>query len=36
MIDKLGEECSKNIDGNEIIHNVTLNDHKKLCDFCRI
>ena len=29
LIDKLVEECSEDINGNEMIHNVVLNDHKK-------
>ena len=35
LIDKLVEECSKNIDGNEMI-SVTLNDYKNMCGFCAI
>ena len=29
LIDKLVEECSEDINGNEMIHNMVLNDHKK-------
>ena len=29
LVDKLVEECSENIDGNEMIYNETVNDHKK-------
>ena len=29
LIDKLVEECSENIDGNEMIYNDTLNDYGK-------
>ena len=34
LIDKLVEECSENIDENELIYNSTLiiNDHKNVCD----
>ena len=30
LISKLVEECSDNIDGNEIIYDATLNDRKKV------
>ena len=36
LIDKQVEECCKNIDGNNMIHNVTLNDHKQVCNSCKI
>ena len=36
LIDKLVEECSEDINGNEIMYNVTLNDHGKVCNFCTI
>ena len=42
IVDKLlEEECSKNIDGNEILHNETLNViplnvYKKVCNSCAI
>ena len=29
LIDKLVEECSENINGNEMIYNSTLNDYEK-------
>ena len=32
LIDKLVEECSENIDENEMIYNATLNDHRKVCN----
>ena len=32
LIDKLLEERSENIDGNEMIYNVTLNDYEKVCN----
>ena len=35
-VDKLVEECNENIDGNEMIYNGTLNDHKKVCGSCTI
>ena len=40
-VDKLLEECSKNIDGNEMLHNETLNltplnVYKKVCNPCTI
>ena len=28
-VDKLVEECSENIDGNEMIYNRTINDYEK-------
>ena len=34
LIDKLVEECSENIDGNEMIYNETLNEN--LCNSCTI
>ena len=36
IIDKLVEECSENIDGNEIIFNETLNDYEKVCNSCTV
>ena len=36
LVDKFVEECSENIDENEIIYNATLNDHIKLCHSCTI
>ena len=36
LIDKLLEERSENIDGNEMIYNVTLNDYEKVCNSCTI
>ena len=36
LIDKLVQECSENIDGNEMISNSTLNDYKNICNFCTI
>ena len=32
LVHKLVEECSENIDGNEMICNGNLNDHKKVCN----
>ena len=36
LVDKLVEEFSGNIDGNEMIYNETLNDCKKVCNSCTI
>ena len=36
LIDKLLEECSVNIDENETIDNKTLNDYKRVFNFCTI
>ena len=36
LIGKLVEECSEDANGNEMIHNVTLNDHRKVCNSCTI
>ena len=36
LIDKLVEECSENIDGNEMIYNATLNDYENVCGSCTI
>ena len=36
LVDKLVEECSKNIDGNKMIYSYTLNDYKKVCNSCTI
>ena len=36
IVDKLVEECNESIDGNEMIYNGTLNDHKKVCGPCTI
>ena len=33
---KLIEECSKNIDGNEMVYNATLNDYGNECNSCTI
>ena len=35
LVDELVEECSENIDGNEMI-SVTLNDYKSVCGSCTI
>ena len=34
LVDKLGEECIENIDGNEMIDNETLNEN--VCNSCTI
>ena len=31
LIDKLVEECREEINGNEIVYNVTLNDRGRVC-----
>ena len=36
LVDKLVEECSENLNGNEMILNGTLNDHRKVCNSCTI
>ena len=36
MIDKLIEECSENIDENDMIYNATLNNYEKVCHSCTI
>ena len=36
LIDELAEECSQDINGNEMIYNATLNGHKKVCNSCTI
>ena len=36
LIYKLVEECSEDTNGNERIHNSTLNDYEKVCKFCKI
>ena len=36
LIDKVFEECSEDINGNEMIYNVTLNDHRKVGNSCTI
>ena len=36
LIDKLVEECIEDINGNEMIYNVTLNGHEKVCNSCTI
>ena len=36
IVDKLIEECSENIGGNEMIYNGILNDHEKVLNSCTI
>ena len=36
LINKLVEECCENINGNEMVYNATLNDHRKVCKSCSI
>ena len=35
-INQLVDECSENIDGNELIYNRTLNDYGNVCNSCTI
>ena len=36
LIDKLIKGCSEDIDGDEMIYNVTSNDYEKVCNCCTI
>ena len=36
LTDKLIEECSENIDGNELVYKATLNYYEKVCNSCTI
>ena len=36
IVDKLVEECSENIDENEMIYNGTLNHHENVCGSCTV
>ena len=36
IIDKLAEECSKNINENETIDIIPLNVYKKVCNYCMV
>ena len=36
LVDKLVEECSENINENEMIYNKTLNDYEKICSSCTV
>ena len=36
LVDKLVEECSEDINGNKMIHIVTLNDYGIVCHSCTI
>ena len=36
LINKLVEQCSGNIDGNELIYNSTLNYYEKICSSCTV
>ena len=33
-VDKLVEQYTENIDGNQMIYNATLNSHRKVCNCC--
>ena len=35
-MNKIVEECSENINGNELIYNETFNDYENLCNFCTV
>ena len=36
LVDNLFEECSENIDQNEMVYNETLNDQGRVWNSCRI
>ena len=36
LISKLVEECSEDINGNEMIYNGTLNNYEKVCNSCTL
>ena len=36
LVDKLVEECSENIDGNEMIYNEIVNNYENVCNCCTI
>ena len=36
LVEKLVEECSDNIDGNNMIYKRTLNDYGNICNSCTI
>ena len=36
LIDKLVKECDKDIDGNEMVYNATLNDYGRVCKSCTL
>ena len=36
LVDKLVEECSDNIDGNEMIYNGNLYGYEKVCNSCAL
>ena len=36
LIDNLVEKCDKDIDGNEMVYNVTLNDYERACKSCTV
>ena len=36
LTDRLVEECSEKLDGDEMIYNTILNDHGKICSSCTI
>ena len=36
LIDKLVQKCDKNIDGNKMVHNTTLNDYERASESCTL
>ena len=36
LIDQVFEECTEDVNGNEIIYNATLCNHEKICNFCTL
>ena len=36
LVDKLVEECSENVEGNEMIYNGTLSNYRDVCNSCAI
>ena len=34
LVGQLVEECSENVDGNEMIYDGTLNDYRRVCNSC--
>ena len=36
LVSKLVEECSEDVNGNEMIYNETLNDYEKVCNSCTV
>ena len=36
LIDKLVQKCDKNIDGNKMVYNTTLNDYERASESCTL